>query len=598
MNWLEKLQHRAKGFTNSIARYPLTAAFLTAAAILISLQIHTNADYADVLWSLAVGVASSACAQAAFERFAQKPSTRVILLAVSAALTAGYYLLARSAAEFTPELEIRTTVALFALVIAYVWMPVIGSKVTFNESYMAAFKAFFHSLLYAAVLMGGCSLILMAIDQLIYPLSDRAYAHTANLIFVLFAPIFFLSLIPVYPGSRQLITGAENGEDARSEAVAKAIRCPKFLEVLISYIVIPLVAVFTVILVAYIVLNVRGKFWTNNLLEPMLVSYAIVVIVVLILSGELQNPFARLFQKVFPKVLIPIVLFQITASALNIRDTGITHPRYFVILFGIFAVLSGGIMSVTPGRRNGLVAALLIAFSAVSVIPPVDAFTVSRISQTGVLETVLEKNGMLQGGQVIPQSTLSDADKQKIIDSVEYLNRMGYTKSIAWFPAGFEVYRDFSSTFGFSPYDQPDDKVLSVNVSLAQTAVIDVAGYDSLVRATLSGPSGLNGREDVCTITGPGGDCRLVREMAGQYEELVLLDANDGEMARFSTEEIVRRYESYGAASSELSAQEATFTVKGPAAAMTLVVQNAYLNSRAEQTEYTADVYVLVRFSA
>ena len=178
--------------------------------------------------------------------------------------------------------------------------------------------------------------------------------------------------------------------DLQKESIDEAAHCPKFLEVLISYILIPLIAVFTLILVIYIIKNIGGEFWTDNLLEPMLVSYAITVILVYILASEIENKFTAFFRKVFPKVLVPIVLFQITSSILSLADTGVTHTRYYVILFGLFAAVSGILLSFLPVRKNGVIAALLIVFAIISIVPPVDAFTVSRSSQTNTLKNVLD----------------------------------------------------------------------------------------------------------------------------------------------------------------------------------------------------------------
>ncbi len=73
---------------------------------------------------------------------------------------------------------------------------------------MAVFKSIFQSLLYSVVIFAGLSLIVFAIDLLIYELDPKTYAHIANIVFVLFAPIYFLSLIPVYPGKKE--TGVIN----------------------------------------------------------------------------------------------------------------------------------------------------------------------------------------------------------------------------------------------------------------------------------------------------------------------------------------------------------------------------------------------------
>ena len=156
---------------------------------------------------------------------------------------------------------------------------------------MITFKSFFIALFFSGVLMAGISIIIGATDQLIFSIDSKAFSHASNLIFLLFGPIYFLSLIPFYPGK------ANEDKENLPEAIQKAANCPKFLEVLISYIIIPLIAVFTLILLIYIIQNIGGEFWTDNLLEPMLVSYAITVILVYILASELENKFAIYFRR-------------------------------------------------------------------------------------------------------------------------------------------------------------------------------------------------------------------------------------------------------------------------------------------------------------
>ena len=158
--------------------------------------------------------------------------------------------------------------------------------------------------------------------------------------------------------------------------------------------------------------SIGGEFWTDNLLEPMLVSYAITVILVYILASEIENKFTWFFRKIFPKVLVPIVLFQITSSTLSLADTGVTHTRYYVILFGLFAAISGILLSILPVRKNGVIAALLIVFATISIVPPVDAFTISRNSQTDALKDVLEQNNMLEDNKIKPNKSITEKDGQ------------------------------------------------------------------------------------------------------------------------------------------------------------------------------------------
>lgn len=293
MNWLKKFKDRLTGLTDAISRFPLTTLFLLAAAVINAYSIITEKDDIKLLLTFILGAFLSAVAQVSYERFFSKYSSRLALMGAAIILTGGYYLIVRPAPNLSTEIEIRTVVAMFALLWAFIWAPVIKSNTSFNKSFMITFKSFFISLFFSGIIYGGISIILVAFNELIFKIGYTAYPHTANLIFILFAPLYFLSLIPDY--SR-----------AKGDTVDQAAHCPAFLRILLSYIFIPLVAVFTLILVLYIFKNITGAFWADNLLEPMLVSYSITVILLYILVSELENKFTVFFRKVFPKVLIQI----------------------------------------------------------------------------------------------------------------------------------------------------------------------------------------------------------------------------------------------------------------------------------------------------
>lgn len=599
MKWARKPLERLKGLTRAISRYPLTVLFLLAGTWSLALSIHGGGGYNGEIFSCAVGALLGACAQAAYERFFRRQSARWLLLGGAAVLTLGYYLLVRPAPEWGEEAAVRTWVTLTALLIAFIWLPAVrGGQLNFNRSFMAVFKSFFHSALYAVVLFGGCALIIAAVDALITDIGYRAYSYTADVVFMLFGPLFFFSLLPVYPG-----TGAD-GEEAepekrelRAEEVRRAVSCPGFLAALISYVMIPLAAVFTVILVLYIARNITGDFWTNNLLEPLLVSFAAVVLFLLILSAELENRFAALFRSIFPKVLVPIVAVQIAASLLSAREIGVTHPRYFVILFGIFAVLSGLILSILSVRKMGMAAVLFLLCATVAVIPPFDAFSVSRRSQQALLETALTRNGMLTDNAVRPKSDIPDEDKEKIIDSVEYLSRMRYTSKITWLPGEFEMYQDFYRTFGFQPYQTTNPQERFVYVALDSAVPIDISGYDSLIRTQLN----KNGNEEprVCVYERPEGTYILSKKSEDGTAALILTGPEGLELARFTADDMLARYGDYGTEKRQLSLEEALFRSGSEDVQMTVVVNSATLNDFGEDSGwryYDADLYALIRF--
>lgn len=611
MKSINKLQKTLSGLYDAASRYPLTVIFLIGAAIVNAMGINRGEPYYKQLLTFAVGACLSFTVQAAYERFFEKFMHRIVLMVTSALLTLGYFFIVNHSATTSPETWIRTSVAIFALIIAYIWVPVIKSTVTFNESFMSAFKAFFNSLLFSMVIFIGTSLIITAIDMLLFPVSEKAYMHASNIIAVLFAPIYFLSLIPVYPGisnknilKDKIEAGNNNSSNIKynHEKVIKAGSCPRFLEILISYIIIPLLSVYTAILIIYIFKNITTKFWTDNRLEPMLVGFAITVILLYILASSLENKFTKVFRKVFPKLLVPIVLFQIISSILKIQYTGITHGRYYVILFGIFAALSGIFLSFIPVRKNGIVAILLIVFSLFSIIPPVDAFTISRSSQLNILKNILIKNNMLADNKIIPTPSISEEDKKTLSTALDYIEMMGYTKDIEYLGKDFNLYNDFYKTFGFYRYEENLYRQDNVYWSLNRQMPIMISGYDTLVVTDFYfGKDNPNSNGKLCTFEKSGQTYILSINYSLDSNDLWLSNSKNEELMRIPMKEVFDKFYTslnsgnYQISKESITPEQATFTKENDKAVISLVALNINIEKSNLERPYNGEFYILVK---
>ncbi|MBS4223751.1 DUF4153 domain-containing protein [Lederbergia citrea] len=589
MKVMKAFQDKLVGLIRAINRYPLTILFLLAIATVNVNMINNEIEtYLKYLFTFIVGALLSVIGQHVYERFFTKVSERVMLMGGAILLTAGYYLAIHSASTFNEEIATKTSVTMFALIMAFIWIPSIKSKISFNESFMSAFKAFFITVLFSSVLAAGLNLIIFAIDQLLFSVDFKTNAHVLNIVLSLFAPIFFLSYIPPYPGKKDFNLGDQE------EKVEKAITCPKTLGILISFIIIPLTAVYTIILLAYVILNIRGDFWTNNLLEPMLVSYAITVILVYILSSHLEDKFASLFRKIFPKILIPIVLFQTLASILKIGEIGITHGRYYAIMFGIFAIISGIIFSFLPIRKNGLIAAVLIVFSAVSVIPPIDAYTVGKVSQVNLLKRTLVENNMLENGKVVPNSNISIEDKRMITRTVSYLNNLNYTDEIDWLPEKIFYYDNFSKTFGFEEtYDQPSDRTEGkfAHLDWERSPAVNIENYDRMIHLYFQGS-----QTDLKIPIEIDNHTYTLKNDSGSHPTLILVDEKNKELFRFDMKKAIdqifeNQLEGDSGKEDMLTAEKLMVTQENDKVKMTILA-NSVDNYG---SQYNADLFVFLK---
>lgn len=642
----------------SIARFPFAILLLLAAAITNAIDINDDIfsnTYRNLLYAFLLGAFTFITLQLLYERYYKKAIVRILFGFISIAVSSVYYLLIMGK-RFGEELSTRTIVLFFILLVAFLWIPAIKSRITFNDSFMATFKAFFMALLFNGILFIGVALILGAANMLLFDIHEDAFLHSSNIIFLLIAPIHFLSMIPyysnkmhpakregsvekeagvgkeesgekdanagkeesvekvvsagieagvgtqadagigkgagVYEGTRlQEEVRAEDEEIARrEEALVRAITPAKFLEALISYVIIPITAVFTIILLLYIIMNITGDFWTDNLMEPMLVTYSITVIIVYLLASTINNVFTKYFRMIFPKVLVPIVLFQTLSSVLKIGSVGITYGRYYVILFGVFATIAGIIFCIKPVRENGFIAPILLVLSLISILPFVNAFSVSFTNQTGRLEAALERNDMLRDDAILPNSKVSEEDRQIIKTSVWYLSRMDYVKKIDWLSDYTSDTVTFEKTFGFTDLDHDKPIGRYIQVTREQTKMLSVEGYDLIIRIS---NYKLANMDEVLAFDQKGKSYTLWQE-TNENDQILVLKEGETEILRFEMNEIYNSFADYSDGS-VITTEEATFTKENDEVVLSVVADTISLNQWEDEKYNEAEYYILIK---
>jgi hypothetical protein len=470
---LDAIKGIVQGLVKAISRFPLTVLCLVAAASLVCymISLHKTPDILiqKLLFTCLMGAFLGVAAQFSCERFERLARFRLLVYIGAVLLVGAYYLSLGSSQSIEFDVQIRTFVAVFAMFCFYLWVPSYRDGFNFESIALIHVKAAFTSVLYSAVLSAGCASIIAAIDILLFKINDDAYGYTMSIIWILFAILYYLSLLPKF-----------NSEDESDREYARMeSEYPRLLEILISYIAVPLVTVYTLVLIAYFVKILVTMHWPSGQLGPMVLAYSTAGLIIYILAGRLENRSTSLYRLIFPKVLIPIVIMQLVSVTIRLNAFGITESRYYVALFGIFSIVSAVILSIKPIARNSVIVLLAAGFALISIIPPIDAFTVSRVSQTTRLENLLQAEGVLTDGKISPKEDVSMDLRVESTNILQYLQNRKYTEKIEWLPAKFDLYKDMKNTFGFeTAYPEQPNEADYFYAATKMDEVIGINGFD------------------------------------------------------------------------------------------------------------------------
>ncbi len=468
------------GLIEAFKRFPIAVVSLASETILIWYLIAQDVDpdttLLKLVFILAVAVVSGITVEFVIERFDRSTKFKLLSYSATLGLIVLYSLIIWPSPEIDYLVGTRTVVTVFALICAALYVPSFKGEFEFNLVALTAFKAMFTSALYALVLFLGLFATIASIDLLLFNIDEKLYAYTAALIWVFFMVMYFLSLLPDFNSS----------EEKDIEHRLEQTTFPKILLILISYIAVPLVGVYSLVLLSYIGKIIVTFVWPIGQLGPMVLAYSIAGIIVYVLASNLDNAFAKAYQRFFPYIWIPIVITQLISIYIRLNAYGITESRYYLTLFGLYSLSMAIYLSLKPVVNNQKIALIAMIVALVSIIPPVDAFTISRWSQRTRLETILSDANMLVDGVLIPDENASLEVRKETTSIIQYMERRNYLQDLDWLESDFDLWKDFEDTFGFErayTYEVlPENEFYA---SINYDALISVEDYNVLAHLNI-----------------------------------------------------------------------------------------------------------------
>lgn len=315
------------------------------------------------------------------------------------------------------------------LLVAYAPFIKTGNANGFWQYNKTLFIRFLTSALYSGVLYIGLALALLAIDNLFkVEVNDKCYFDLWLILAGIFNTWFFLAGIPTSLTELNTIT-----------------EYPKGLKIFTQFVLLPLVAIYLIILYAYsgkIAIEMElPKGWVSNLI----IGYAIAGILSFLLIWPLENKeehrWIKASNRFFYILLLPLIVLLALAIYVRIGDYGITENRYFIVVIALWLTAIALYFLFSKSKNIKLIPISLCIITLLSSFGPWGAFSISETSQVNRLEKLLIEEKLLVDGKIQKSPILlRNKNTQKIVSILDYLDDIhGYNALQPWFTQSFDT---------------------------------------------------------------------------------------------------------------------------------------------------------------
>ena len=264
--------------------------------------------------------------------------------------------------------------------------------------------------IYSLVLFLGGALAIWSLEMLFgLNIDSDLYPQLWFTIIGIFNTCFFLYGVPQY----------ETDDE-------KDFEFPVALKFFSSYILLPLVILYLIILYCYGTKIIINWSWPNGWVSNLLIGFSIVGILAQLLVYPIRNnennKWIRQWSRFFFIIILPLLLMLFLAIFRRIQDYGITENRYFILITAIWLSAISINYIIKQFNNIRLIPMSLLFVTIISLFGPLSSFSVSEKSQLNQLTKILEETNALKDGHVIPYKTSPvDSTFGRINNTTEYL---------------------------------------------------------------------------------------------------------------------------------------------------------------------------------
>lgn len=455
----------------SIKRFPLTlvlsASFVIVMIFISEIRPTTTKSIIEnlerVSMIIALGFPISICIKLYFEKKEAYKWGHIVAAFIGEGLilVLYYFFLLKDFSMVSTSRYVGVNLVVYLL---FIFIPYLKYKENFELYAMKIFEKFFITIIYSIVLYGGLCAVLATIDKLLeVQVPSNFYYYTFLIVAGIFAPTYYLGGLPTVKDKFTI----ENYSN--------------IFKVLVIYIIMPLITIYTVILYIYFARIIITVKWPVGLISNLVLWYAVISALVLFFISPLykENRFANKFMKILPKVILPLLLLMFFSIGIRIKAYGVTENRYYVIALSLWVF---GVMiyfSLVKKFKNILLPVTLSIIIFISVLGgPISSYRISMVNQNMRLEKILVSNNMLKDSKIIKNNSLNQKDKEQIISILDYFNTNHNLNDVKYIPKNFKI-DEMDDVFGFPrsanlSYEQNNFAFDSVQTG----GPIDISGYD------------------------------------------------------------------------------------------------------------------------
>lgn len=340
----------------------------------------------------------------------------------------------------------------------------------FARSFFMTHKAFFIAFIYGIVIMAGTSGVAGAVQALLYHgMSGKVYMYLGTLTGFLAFTIF----LGYFPDFRKG-TLDEHREIAQKQ--------PRFIEILLGYIIIPIILALTVVLFLWSGRTILTGTWPIfTRLAGIATAYSFVGLWLHIMVTHHESGLAKFYRRIYPFAALIILAFEAGALLTQLGRFGLKITEYWFILVWVIAVISAILLLIFKAKAHHFIVALVCAAAIFSVLPWVGYHAMPVNAQVVRLEKLLDNQGMLENSKLIPAAAEPELSvRESITDAVYYLAAAEDAKLPTWFNKSLNERDTFKTTLGFEPVwpKQEDNPVNYLGTSLyLKSDAMDVSNY-------------------------------------------------------------------------------------------------------------------------